>query len=141
MERGRRERQARLDPGPAAPHRHGIADIDSLYEKRRESILAVTDLVQNVIDTLKAQGVLDNTYIFFASDNGFHQGQHRLHSGKNTAYEEDLNIPLVVRGPGVPTGQVVSKLTLNVDLAPTFAGLAGVTPPAFVDGRSLVPFL
>ncbi len=118
-----------------------IADIDSLYEKRRESLLAVTDLVQNVIDTLTAQGVLGNTYIFFTSDNGFHQGQHRLHSGKNTAYEEDLNIPLVVRGPGVPAGQVVSKFTLNIDLAPTFAELAGVTPPAFVDGRSLVPFL
>lgn len=118
-----------------------IANIDDLYEKRRESLLAVTDLVQNVIDTLTAQGVLDNTYIVFTSDNGFHQGQHRLNSGKNSAYEEDLNVPLIVRGPGVPAGQVVNHFTANVDLAPTFAELAGVTPPSFVDGRSLVPFL
>jgi N-acetylglucosamine-6-sulfatase len=118
-----------------------IANIDALYEKRRESLLAVEDLVQNVINTLTAQGVLDNTYIFFTSDNGFQQGQHRLNSGKNTAYEEDLNVPLIVRGPGVPAGQVVNYFTANVDLAPTWAELAGVTPPSFVDGRSLVPFL
>lgn len=118
-----------------------IAAIDDLYEKRRESLLAVTDLVRDLIATLTAQGVLDNTYIFFTSDNGFHQGQHRLTSGKNSAYEEDLNIPLIVRGPGVPAGQVVNHFTVNVDLAPTWAELAGATPPSFVDGRSLVPFL
>ncbi|WP_187437767.1 sulfatase family protein [Actinomadura decatromicini] len=118
-----------------------IDNIDAFYEKRRESLRSVTDLVQDTIDTLRAQGVLDNTYIVFTSDNGFHQGQHRLNSGKNTAYEEDLNVPLVIRGPGVPAGATVNAFTLNTDLAPTFAALAGVTPPSFVDGRSLVPFL
>ncbi|MFC7383252.1 sulfatase family protein [Sphaerisporangium rhizosphaerae] len=118
-----------------------IDNIDAFYEKRRESLRSVADLVQDTIDTLRAQGVLDNTYIVFTSDNGFHQGQHRLNSGKNTAFEEDLNVPLVIRGPGVPAGAVVNAFTLNVDLAPTFAELAGATAPAFVDGRSLVPFL
>ena len=118
-----------------------VNTIDNLYEKRRESLRAVTDLVQNTIDTLRAQGVLDNTYLVFTSDNGFHQGQHRLNSGKNTAFEEDLNVPLVIRGPGVPAGVTVNAFTLNVDLAPTFAELAGAAIPSFVDGRSLVPFL
>lgn len=115
--------------------------IDELYRKRRASLQAVEDLVRNVVDTLAATGQLDNTYIFFTSDNGFHQGQHRLTSGKNTAYEEDINVPLIVRGPGVPAGQINDKPVGNVDLAPTFAALAGVAAPAFVDGRSLVPFL
>ncbi|MCP2338698.1 sulfatase family protein [Actinomadura rupiterrae] len=118
-----------------------ITNIDNLYERRRESLRSVTDLLQNTINTLQAQGVLNNTYIVFTSDNGFHQGQHRLNSGKNTAYEEDLNVPLVIRGPGVPAGATVNAFTLNTDFAPTFAQLAGVTPPDFVDGRSLVPFL
>jgi N-acetylglucosamine-6-sulfatase len=118
-----------------------IANVDDLYRKRRASFKAVKDLVQNIIDTLAATNQLDNTYIFFASDNGFHQGQHRLNSGKNSAYEEDLHVPLVVRGPGVAEGRVVYNLTGNIDFAPTFAELAGVTPPAFVDGRSLVPIL
>jgi arylsulfatase A-like enzyme len=118
-----------------------IANIDALYRKRLQTMLAVEDLVQNVIDTLTSTGQLDNTYIFFSSDNGFHQGQHRLDSGKNTAYDEDLYVPLLVRGPGVPAGQVVTKITANVDYAETWAELAGVTPASFVDGRSLVPFL
>src|SRR5262249_23951098 len=88
-----------------------ITAIDELYRKRLQTMLAVEDLVRDVIDTLAARGQLDNTYIFFASDNGFHQGQHRLTSGKNTAFDEDLPVPLVVRGPGVPAGQVVTKLT------------------------------
>lgn len=118
-----------------------IDSIDEFYRKRLQSMLAVEDLVSDIIDTLAATGQLDNTYIFFTADNGFHQGQHRLNSGKNTAYDEDLSVPLVVRGPGVPAGQVVSNITANVDLAPTWAALAGAAAPGFVDGRSLVPFL
>ncbi|HEX2689654.1 MAG TPA: sulfatase [Kofleriaceae bacterium] len=118
-----------------------IAAIDDLYRKRLQTMLAVEDLVSNVIDTLTARGQLDNTYIFFTSDNGFHQGQHRLTSGKNTAFDEDLLVPLIVRGPGVPAGQVVTKITANIDLASTWAEIAAITPPSFVDGRSLIPFL
>ena len=68
-------------------------------------------------------------------------GQHRMDSGKNTAFEEDLRVPLVVVGPRVPAGQQVNQITANVDYAATFAELAGVTPPDFVDGRSLLPYL
>jgi N-acetylglucosamine-6-sulfatase len=118
-----------------------IGNIDDLYRKRRQTIKAVGDLVENLVNTLQANGELNNTYIFFTSDNGFHQGQHRLNSGKNTAYEEDLNVPLVVRGPSIPVGATVDHITANVDFAPTWAEIAGVTPPSFVDGRSLLPLL
>ncbi len=118
-----------------------IAQIDALYRKRLQSMLAVEDLVESVIQKLRATGQLQNTYIFFTSDNGFHQGQHRLMSGKNTGFEEDLRVPLVVRGPGVPAGRTRRHFTVNIDFAPTFAGLGGATVPDFVDGRSLVPLL
>jgi arylsulfatase A-like enzyme len=118
-----------------------ITDIDKLYRKRRQALLAVDEMVQSIVDTLQAKGQLANTYIFFASDNGFHQGQHRLDSGKNTAFEEDLLVPLMVRGPGVPVGRAVDYFTANVDYAATFAEIAGTPLPAFVDGRSLMPFL
>ena len=104
-------------------------------------MLAVEDLVQNIIDTLRATGQLDHTYVFFSSDNGFHMGQHRLDSGKDTGFEEDIRVPLVVRGPGVPARQVVDEMTANVDYAPTFAAIAGIEPPRFVDGRALLPLL
>jgi N-acetylglucosamine-6-sulfatase len=118
-----------------------VKDIDKLYRKRRQALLAVDEMVKNIVDTLQATGQLGTTYIFFASDNGFHQGQHRLDSGKNTAFEEDLIVPLSVRGPGVPAGRTVDQITANVDYAPTFAEIAAVTPPTFADGRSLVGFL
>jgi N-acetylglucosamine-6-sulfatase len=118
-----------------------IAAIDSLYRDRYRSMLGVEDLVEKLLAALQAHGRLDNTYVFFASDNGYHQGQHRLDSGKNTAFEEDLRVPFVVRGPGLAAGRRVSQLTANVDYASTIAELAGVRPASFVDGRSLVPLL
>ena len=50
-------------------------------------------------------------------------------------------MPLMVRGPGVPADRALKHQVLNNDLAPTFAQLAGVGPPAFVDGKSMVPLL
>ncbi len=84
---------------------------------------------------------LDNTYIVFSSDNGYHMGQHELSVGKMTAFDTDVRVPLIVAGPGVPHGRTVHAVTQNVDLAPTFEELAGARVDPSVDGRSLVPLL
>ncbi len=118
-----------------------IADMETKYRLRVQSLQAVDDLVENVVAKLEALGQLDNTYIFFASDNGFHMGEHRLLPGKATAFEEDIRVPMYVRGPDVHAGTVINKMCANIDLAPTFADLAGASVPDFVDGRSLVPFM
>jgi arylsulfatase A-like enzyme len=115
--------------------------IDALYRRRLQDMLAVDDLLREVVTTLQQTGQLANTYIVVGSDNGFHLGEHRLPPGKETAYDEDIRVPLVVRGPGVPAARTVSDFAMNVDLAPTFAALAGAKIPSFVDGRSLVPLL
>ncbi len=118
-----------------------IAQMEDFYRKRLQSLQAVDEMIAGFIETLQALGQLENTYIFFTSDNGFHMGEHRLNSGKQTAYEEDIRVPLIVRGPRVPAGQVLEHLTGNIDLAPTFAELGGASIPDFVDGRSLVSLL
>lgn len=120
-----------------------IEDMDATYRKQLQSMLAVDDMIGTLVETLRAAGKLDNTYFFFTSDNGTHLGQHRMPGlgSKGTAYEEDINVPLVVRGPGVPAGQVRDQMTINTDFAPTFADLAGIPFPDFVDGRSLKPLL
>jgi arylsulfatase A-like enzyme len=115
--------------------------IDTLYRKRMQDMLGVADLVQTVITALTNSGQLNNTYIVFSSDNGFHLGQHRLPAGKETPFEEDIHVPLVIRGPGIKPGRKVNSIVREIDLAPTFAALAGVTPPSFVDGRSFVTAL
>jgi N-acetylglucosamine-6-sulfatase len=118
-----------------------VAYMDELHRKRLQSMMAVDDMIGDLFDSLRESGELEDTYVFFTSDNGFHLGQHRLGAGKWTAYEEDIRVPLVVRGPGVPEGEKLPHTVLNNDLAPTFADLGGVDPPKFVDGRSLAPLL
>ena len=115
------------------------SNIDARHRKRLESMLAVDEMVGSLMEELEAVEELENTYIFFTSDNGFHQGEHRIRSGKNRPYEESARVPLFVRGPGVAAGVKTEKLTLNTDFTPTFAELSGATFPA--DGRSLVPLL
>jgi arylsulfatase A-like enzyme len=118
-----------------------IAALDAGYGQRLRALRAVDEAVRKVHDELKATGRLANTYIIFSSDNGYHQGQHKLPPGKQLVYEEDIRQPLLIRGPGVPTRRVVDRLADNADLAPTIAALAGVKVPVAVDGRSLVPLL
>jgi N-acetylglucosamine-6-sulfatase len=117
------------------------AAINSLYRKRIRSLQAVDRGVARLVRTLRATKQLANTYIVFASDNGFHLGQHRMPAGKQTAYDTDIHVPLLVRGPGVRAGAHVKRLAGNTDLAPTFEAMAGVRSPAFTDGRSLLPLL
>jgi arylsulfatase A-like enzyme len=102
---------------------------------------AVDDLIGRIESTLRARGLSRNTYIFFSSDNGFHLGEHRLHQGKQTAFDTDIRVPLIVVGPGVPRGRTVRALAENVDLRSTFSRLAGARVPRIVDGRSLVRWL
>lgn len=120
------------------------ADINGLEEKYRlrvQSVQAVDELVAKIYATLEENNALNSTYLIFTSDNGFHLGQHRLLAGKNTPFEEDIHVPLLFRGPGIKPGLSIDRLTSNIDFAPTFADLAGIQPPDFVDGRSLIPLL
>jgi arylsulfatase A-like enzyme len=117
------------------------AKTDALARRRAQSLQAVDRDVAGLIDHLRQIGALDNTVVIFTSDNGFHLGQHRMPAGKQTAYETDIHLPLLVRGPGVAAGTHVQALTGNVDLAPTIADLGGATLTDAPDGRSLVPFL
>src|SRR6478736_2420239 len=115
--------------------------INVLYRKRLRSLQALDRGVARLVHTLRATKQLANTYIVFASDNGFHLGQHRMPAGKQTPYETDVHVPLLVRGPDVRAGAHVTRLAGNTDLAPTFEAMAGARKPAFTDGRSLLPLL
>jgi arylsulfatase A-like enzyme len=116
-------------------------DAIASFQKRVASLQAVDDLVEDLIQTLEKTGQLENTYVFFLSDNGFHLGEHQLPSGKGTAYEEDIRVPLMLRGPGITPGSIVPQMTANIDLAPTIAEMSGAKVPDFVDGRSFLPCL
>jgi N-acetylglucosamine-6-sulfatase len=119
-----------------------IASMDRHSEKRAESLQAVDDLVEGVVNRLNNAGVMRNTYIFFTSDNGYYRGEHRIPSEKYRPYEEDIRVPLLVRGPGIAAGSTTNKLALNTDYLPTFTDLSlDAQTPSYVDGRSLKPVL
>jgi arylsulfatase A-like enzyme len=115
--------------------------LDALRRRQLETLLAVDEGVARILGTLRASGRLSNTLLAFASDNGLHWGEHRLVNRKSSAYEESIRIPLVVRWDAVVPGpRRDGRLVGNLDLAPTFADVAGAERDG-MDGASLVPLL
>jgi N-acetylglucosamine-6-sulfatase len=114
--------------------------IDHNRRNAYRTLLAVDEAVGKIVTALSDTGRLSNTMLVFASDNGWAVGEHRW-DNKKAAYEESIRIPLVVRyDPLTSTPRTDDHLVANIDLAPTFAELAGVPAPN-VDGTSLVPLL
>ncbi len=107
---------------------------------RRRALLAVDEGVARIVRALRRTKELDNTYIVFTSDNGYMQGQHRVPSGKMLPYDPSSQVPLLIRGPGIPGNRVSDELVANIDLAPTLLELAGARAGKTVDGRSLMSF-
>ncbi|KAI1113323.1 arylsulfatase-like protein [Nemania sp. NC0429] len=110
---------------------------DYFYAQRLRALQSVDELVDNVVRRLDELGILDNTYIIYSSDNGYHIGQHRLHPGKQCSFEEDINIPLIIRGPGVPEKLTTDIVTTHTDLAPTLLQIAGAPLRDDFDGLAI----
>jgi arylsulfatase A-like enzyme len=111
------------------------------YRQELETLQSVDEAVARIVITLANLGKLDNTLIIFTSDNGFMHGEHRFASEKVLPYEEAIRVPLVMRGPGVPSGRRDRRMVANVDLAPTILDAANVSPGRTEDGRSLLQLL
>lgn len=112
---------------------------DEYYRDRLRSLQSVDEMIDSLVKRLDDAGELENTWIFYSTDNGFHVGQHRMQPGKQSPYEEDLNIPMIVRGPGVPRGVSTDIITSHADLAPTFLEIAGASAPEnfVLDGQAM----
>ncbi|KAK1075088.1 hypothetical protein LTR74_000493 [Friedmanniomyces endolithicus] len=110
---------------------------DHFYRSRLRALQSVDEMIDGVVSRLQEAGALEDTFIFYTTDNGYHIGQHRLQPGKQCAFEEDINIPLVVRGPGIPKGLASDIVTSHTDLAPTLMRLAGTALRDDFDGTSI----
>jgi len=120
-----------LTPEQVAEMRHGYFANVSYMDAQVGKVLAA----------LEASPAARNTIVVFCSDHGYHIGEHGLW-GKTSCFELDARVPLIVSIPGSDlAGRRTTSLVELVDLFPTLAALCGITPPAALDGISLVPLL
>jgi hypothetical protein len=114
-----------------------VTAVTASYRDRLESLLAVDELVQRVVDALQTSDVLDDTVIVFSSDNGYLLGEHRVREQKLLHYGPSLRIAVVIRGAGFAPGAQSPTLVSNVDLGTTIARLTHVGHSSDRDGRRL----
>jgi arylsulfatase A-like enzyme len=114
-----------------------VAYHDLFYRRRLQALQGVDELVDSLVTRLEASGQADNTYIVYTSDNGYHIGQHRLPPGKTCGFEEDIRVPLIIRGPGVAADETQDTVTTHIDLVPSIFDLAGIPLREDFDGTPI----
>ena len=120
-----------------------IADIDEFYRNRLRALQGVDEMLENITNLLDTESITNTTYLFYMGDNGQHLGDYRLPGGKRQAYDTDIRVPFLVRGPGIKGSLNVTEVVMSIDLLPTWIELAGAKMPKTyeVDGKSMVPLL
>lgn len=128
-------RDENLLPWPRPPEkvREALADYYSL-------ITHLDEKLGEIINSLKTNGLYDNTIIVYAADNGLAIGSHGL-LGKQNLYEHSMKVPLIISGPGIPKGKVSDALVYLFDIYPTLAEVCSLPSPEGIDGKNLVPLL
>ena len=126
--------------------------VDRLYQRRLKTLLSVDDITKELDITLSELEVINNTIFIFTSDNGFRLGQFSMPMSKFHPYENDVRVPMLIRGPiDIITSNNISDRNNNyydnifathVDLMPTLLGLVHKNSsqdivPQTMDGSNL----
>lgn len=124
----------RKPPPLTAADRRAMLEVT---RQRAEALTVVDQQVGELMRTLADTGELDQTLVIFTSDNGYFLGEQRMRQGKVFPHEPSLRVPLLMRGPGIPAGEVRRDPFTSVDFLPTIAAATGTVPEQKVDGISL----
>lgn len=121
-----------------------IQRVDDTARARAQTLQSVDEMVGHLYRLLDENGQLENTVVLYSTDHGYHLGNHRVPCGKTLPYKEDTHVPFLMRGPGIPRGKSTNIPSNHIDVVPTLLDLAGLDDaawPAWLDGRTLVPYL
>ncbi|VVD04637.1 unnamed protein product, partial [Leptidea sinapis] len=114
-----------------------MGELDRVYRSRWETLLSVDEMVADIVEALDTNNLLEDTYIIYTSDNGYHIGQFSQVYDKRQPYEADIKVPLLIRGPNIQKNSTDNQPVLNTDLAPTILELAGLAATKSMDGRPI----
>lgn len=137
---------------PAFLQREGTAAIGRFRQRYRTQehyqesmknmyalITQVDQACKEIVTEIEKQGLLNETMIIFTADNGMFNGAHGF-AGKWYPYQESIRVPLIIHDPRMPKsklGTTNEDFTLNVDLAETILGAAGLPPHPDMQGRNI----
>lgn len=96
--------------------------------------------VGRILSALKKSGYADNTIVVYTADHGLAMGSHGL-LGKQNVYEQSMQCPLILRGPGIPKGKSSEAFTYVHDLYATLCNLADVEPENKIDSEDLTEII
>ena len=114
-------------------------EIDEFYRNQLRTLRSLDDGIGVLLELLDEKSILENTVLFFISDNGVFLGEFRLR-GKSRVYEPAIRVPFVMRYDRACTAGLKSDaLVANIDITPTILHIAGIPIPAYMDGKSLQP--
>jgi uncharacterized sulfatase len=132
-------------PTPALVSRRNDMDEKLQREARQAYFASITFMDQQVgklLDALNRLNLKEKTVVVFHSDHGYHLGEHGCLWQKQSVFEESARVPLIISAPGQKAaGKGAAALAELVDIYPTLAELCGLTAPANLPGKSLVPQL
>lgn len=130
-----RNNEGNLPAGPPRDEKTMLAFMRAYYAV----VSHLDDQVGEFTDLLRESGLMENTVVFFLSDNGYHLGSHGL-GNKITMHEESVRVPMFAFGAGIAPGKTTRALVSAIDVYPTVLELAGAPkPPEPVMGKSLLP--
>lgn len=111
-----------------------LEDLLALYDG---AVTYMDESIGGLLEAMERDGRLENTLIVFVADHGEEFVDHGGLGHEHTLYQELVHVPLILAGPGVPSGGVIGENVSLVDVAPTVLEAVGVEPPLPMDGISL----
>jgi arylsulfatase A-like enzyme len=124
--------------GELEPSEDDLAHLVALYDA---GIRQLDNHLEMFFNALQTRNILDNTVIIVTSDHGEEFLEHGGVLHGQTLYDELMRIPLIIAGPEIPEGELVTKQVQIIDIMPTILDLCGVPIPPEAEGRSMVPLM